>query len=380
MQKTAFHGRFSIRAIRRIRGMSHFWLAAAWLSLICCRQLAPAQSLPREPNTAVKNTSWFLGLPDDYAVFVSVSTDQRTVNLIRREGVVFSLDSVNGRVLSRRLEQPASRPCGVAIAQTGKIALWVDWVPNLKLMLHHLESNAQSQIGLPGEERFSCCCFSADSSVIGIALEKTVCLFKTNPFALIKTVRPGVEKDQTIIAICLSNDAQQFACATTSGLVAMGNVGKDDKPVELRCHDPRGNPPLNAVCFSKDSRRLVAGGRGATLHVIDAQKFREIASVDTESSLYSLAFSPDDKELAAGLVDARILFFDPSTWKCKNATCELFSGEEALEEIHSLAYLADSTKLICGTLAGTVAAWDSSTGKLLWKRMLGRRQEPRKQN
>jgi WD40 repeat protein len=84
----------------------------------------------------------------------------------------------------------------------------------------------------------------------------------------------------------------------------------------------------------------------------------ERLSADSRTSVFSLAFSPDDRTLASGGLDGVVLW-DVATGRARR---ELNTGGRP---VYSLAFARDGGLLAVGTSDGKLLLWDVSTANLL---------------
>jgi WD40 repeat protein len=158
-----------------------------------------------------------------------------------------------------------------------------------------------------------------------------------------------------VLAVGSTADGRELWSVAVDGSLALTRIAPGAQPTSRRLDF--GAAPTRAAAFSNDGRMLVTGGefgeirvfdaasgalqrqlRGhrtelqcialrpgsavvasasaeADLRIWDAAAGREISSVDSDLSLFALAFSPRDGTLASGGVDRRLTLRDSTTFK-----------------------------------------------------------------
>ncbi len=174
-------------------------------------------------------------------------------------------------------------------------------------------------------------------------------------------------------------DAKQ----STPPLAAKGQAGKKAVSVPRRgnysgIHDtprevkvPVSTPLLTlttkqqimAVAFSPDGKRIVTGGRQATLTLWDAEKATEIRTFPRhENDIQGVAFSPDGLRIASASGDQTVRVWDAGNGKT------VLTLKGFTPQVKGVAFAPDG-KRIAGAGGGarkdaTVQIWDASTGQL----------------
>jgi hypothetical protein len=117
--------------------------------------------------------------------------------------------------------------------------------------------------------------------------------------------------------------------------------------------------PLEAVAVSADGKQMATGGWGGEVRVQTIENGEQVASFPSGGTyVFSLAFSPDGKELAVG-TNAKpefISLFDPATGK------RLRSLHGHSDAVLSLAFSQDGSKLLSGSYDGAARLWNLADG------------------
>ncbi|MGC4071525.1 MAG: serine/threonine-protein kinase [Nibricoccus sp.] len=147
-----------------------------------------------------------------------------------------------------------------------------------------------------------------------------------------------------------STDSSEFAAALPGGGVGVydGQTGAMRRivatPEVVRC-----------AAFSPDGAFLaVAAYRKNDLHVFNARTGEHVLALDLPSPAYSLAWSPNGHELAAGAFDNNIYLFDARDGR-KTGT---FSGHR--QEVTQVIFAPSGDRIVSTSLDKTIRLWSLS--------------------
>jgi WD40 repeat protein len=140
--------------------------------------------------------------------------------------------------------------------------------------------------------------------------------------------------------------------------------------LDLQSHDilntwTEGGYAVTGV-FTADSSAILAGYGDGNLRLWDADSFkllREYIGLP-DDTVYSVAISPDQKTVAAGIDSAGILLWDFAN----PVQARVLEGHNDI--VRSVEFSADGTQLISASNDATVRLWDVATGETLFQ-MLG---------
>jgi len=184
-----------------------------------------------------------------------------------------------------------------------------------------------------------------------------------------------LEHDSVVCCVRFSNDGRYVAtgCNKTAVLYEAetgkrlglySNEGILDSQValdNLTC----GDSYVRSVCFSPDSRYLVAGAEDKTIKVWDIQGRRLRHSLQGHSKdIYSVDYSSDGRYIVSGSGDKRAKLWDVITGEC----ILTFGDDDGPKDgVTSVAVSPDCRYIAAGSLDRLVRLWDIKTGKLIDK-------------
>lgn len=118
--------------------------------------------------------------------------------------------------------------------------------------------------------------------------------------------------------------------------------------------------PVFAVAISPDGKHLASAAvhwkKPSTMLLFDMKTGKEIQRYACKGSAYSIAFSPNGLNVAAGCEDGGVRVWTALTGK------EIFTGTHP-GKVHSIAFRFDNQQLASADLEKTVRVWDVKTGK-----------------
>lgn len=185
---------------------------------------------------------------------------------------------------------------------------------------------------------------------------------------MLSTYWSGAMKNKTLVVL---------AIATSVSLVLSETCAFGNDSVKLLSDAIQNSQEIYSIGFSPDGKLLVVAGGGepdqagkevSELTIWDAKSRKKVATLPTHMGVdYSVAFSPDGKELAAGGSDMTVRLWDVASGK------QLASLGELAGRIWSLAFSPDGKTLAIALWSvsdkfdgkpGVVVLWDVASRKV----------------
>jgi WD40 repeat protein len=126
------------------------------------------------------------------------------------------------------------------------------------------------------------------------------------------------------------------------------------------------NENVGTIIFSPDNKYVISGGWDNTAHVWDAISKKEVASIMHDGDVHSVAFSPDSKYVASeGCEKLTILFL---CYQSSVRVWEASTGKEIIRitvrgDVYSLAFSPNRKDIVTGGSENTVRIWEIASGR-----------------
>ena len=184
-----------------------------------------------------------------------------------------------------------------------------------------------------------------------------------------------LEHDSVVCCVRFSNDGRYIATGCNKTAVLYDAV--TGKRIALFTNDTvldsqvaldtltSGDSYVRSVCFSPDSKYLVAGAEDKTIKLWDIQGRRLRFSLSGHSKdIYSVDYSADGQYVVSGSGDKRAKLWDVNTGTCVRT----FGDEDGPKDgVTSVAVSPDSKYIAAGSLDRVVRLWELKSGKLVEK-------------
>ena len=165
--------------------------------------------------------------------------------------------------------------------------------------------------------------------------------------------------DGKVQILAFSPDGRHLATGSGDKIVKTWDVatGQEIGTLSVRFND-QPDIPLS-FAYSPDGQ-LLANGDDKTLRLWDVITRKEVASLQHSSSVFAIAFSPDGKTLAVGLVNGQIRLWDLSTRQ------EVLTLKGHVSHVNELVFFPDGKRLASGSAGdNTARIWNVASGQEL---------------
>eukprot|EP00299_Pterocystis_sp_00344_P010448 c4670_g1_i1.p1 GENE.c4670_g1_i1~~c4670_g1_i1.p1 ORF type:complete len:654 (-),score=97.79 c4670_g1_i1:77-2038(-) len=160
-----------------------------------------------------------------------------------------------------------------------------------------------------------------------------------------------------------SNKVAQIFDIETSSLVSAFSTAPSS-PTQV----PSKDSYVRSVCFSPDSRLIVAGAEDKSIKIWDVETKKAYRTLDGhDSEIYSLDYSRDGRLLVSGGGDKKA-----KIWNIDAAKCEYELGignpdHAHLDGVTSVCFSPDGELVASGSLDRMIRLWSVKTGQLVTK-------------
>ena len=151
---------------------------------------------------------------------------------------------------------------------------------------------------------------------------------------------------------CSKFETEMYYVEDQTCRIQIAYVGK--KPsVRVSHKEQTKSGNILAVTFSPDGNTLASAGTHKEINLWHVAEQELIATLNTQALVWTLAFSPEGRFLAAD-VGAKIRVWDMKTLE------EVTTLEGCEGPVYSIVFSADGKMVVAGSLDGTIRVWDTA--------------------
>lgn len=164
------------------------------------------------------------------------------------------------------------------------------------------------------------------------------------------------DPSQRITSLAFSPDGNILAAGSSDGLVILWTLKSDTENFEKSFIPASSAASITSLTFAGDGQALAVGDEAGTIQIWDALNKRKVADIDAHTgAITDILFSRDHKLLVSAALDAKINIWDGETEKI------IFTlPENKNSSALRLAFSPDERFIAAGLQNGDVMIWDSA--------------------
>ncbi|KAG5971040.1 hypothetical protein E4U56_007120 [Claviceps arundinis] len=155
-------------------------------------------------------------------------------------------------------------------------------------------------------------------------------------------------------SLCFSPDGRYLVTGSQDKLVRIWDIATQTIRHTLSGHEQ------DVICldFARDGRFIASGGEDKTVRIWDVEKGSHALTHTMKDAVLCVAISPDSQYVAAGCLDHNVYVFDVHSGILVEEIGGRFGGHG--NGIFSVAFSPDGKNLISGSMDRTVRMWELS--------------------
>jgi len=170
--------------------------------------------------------------------------------------------------------------------------------------------------------------------------------------------------------LAFSPDGEEIVLGTNQGRVLVLSSLLSGVPFKVeesssRFVGKRGRSSVYSVAYSPDGKKIAAGIGNQFIRLWKGESGELLHSIDSQGKrIYSVAFSPDGRVLFSGAEEGAMGAWDSVSGK------ELLSPDGHEEDVISISVSPDGNRIVSGSKDKTLRIWDTKSGELV-KTLIG---------
>ncbi len=279
---------------------------------------------------------------------LTLSKDGQFVFLGGHDGIIRQVEISAGKVV-RRLEGHSGMVLDLAIGNDGRRLASAG--QDQAVRVWDLDTGRSLKARAPG---------NAVSAAVALSPDGKTFAFQDGASIRIQDASDGRSivqlhsRRMTVRDLAFRPDGQEIAAADAAGMIAVWNLPSG---VMTRLFHSPGGAAFNALAYSPDGTRLVAGGYDdvATVWDVSGDRCLEVYRGHV-GTVTCLAFAPDGQTVVTGSADHVIKIWEPVSGSFPRS----LAAHPAA--IRCLRYSPDGTRLASGDRDGRIRIWDRRNG------------------